>query len=441
MTDLPLLSLEHARPLLRNPDRGLRMESYITLGAPLEAYPGSGECPFGKLRGFVAKYEEESPALVQLYVYLTRYNKKPLDARAFEQLGQVLALLREQGLRALLRFTYQNEANPDAAWPQVRGHLEQIGGWFAANAQLVEDTVSVVQGGIVGYWGEGHGNKNLKDKHTGPALDLLLRVVPEDMFVQLRNMDLLHAVSSEHRPRLGMHDDYIIGEPQGRWNFFLGKSGAAERETEAGFWRTINDGEMPWGRATYYDKPEGHPLDSMEAMPILRQLRQYALSSFSLEHNYREEVPGRRFSMRRWRDESLNAAQLRAEGLPYHPALLNENGSINTFEYIRYHLGYLLSITSFELEGNRLRFTIQNNGFAAPLNLNALSMVFDGEEVPVEGYDKFALASMRAASYTVALPAVAPKSIGVKLARRPSSPICARFLNDTEFVGGVQMMR
>jgi len=439
---LPMFSLENARPLLQNPDRGLRMETYITLGDPLEAYPLSRECPFEKMLGFIEKYEEESPTLVQLYVYLTNYNRRPLDDLAFAQLEQMLALLREHNVRALLRFVYQNESNPDAPWRRVRGHLLQIGEWIGENAQLVEDTIFAVQAGIVGNWGEGHNNENFRNRYIGRAFDLLMRVVPEDIFVQVRNIDLLHRVSPEFRPRLGIHDDYMIGEPYGVWNFFLGRSGEVEREAEAGFWRTINDGEMPWGVATYYDRPDGHPLDSLEALPIIRQFQQYSMTSFSLEHNYREDVPGRTFSMYRWRSQYLNAAQLREEGLPYHPALLDDSGDINTFEYVRHHLGYLLTITEFELDEGQVRFTIQNNGFAAPLNFHALSLVIDGEEFLVDSYDRFALASMQAVTYTVDLPeGIAPESVGIRLARSGGSPISARFLNDTEFADGVQMMK
>jgi len=436
---LPMLALDAARPLLRNPDRGLRMETYITLGETPESYPGNAEDPYDKLLGFIEKYEEESPTVVQLYVYLTRYNEKPLDGTAFAQLQRMLELCRDNGIRALLRFAYQNESNPDADWPRVKGHLEQLGGWFQDNGPLLEDALCAVQGGMVGYWGEGHSNVNFKDKYIGRAFGLLCRITPADIFVQVRSIDLMNRVPHRYRARLGMHDDYLIGEANGAWSFFLGKNGRGEKRLEERFRRTINDGELPWGVATYYDRADGRPLDSMDAMPILLQLKQYALATLSLEHNYREG--GRVFSMARWGDEALNRAQLDEAGLPYHPGLLDENGAISVFDYIRYHLGYLLSVISFEAGGSSVRFTIQNNGLAAPLNLNALSLVIDGREYPVGSYDKYALGSMQAVAYTVDLPEGAqPHSIGIKLARRAGSAVCARFANDTAFADGAQMM-
>jgi len=87
-----------------------------------------------------------------------------------------------------------------------------------------------------------------------------------------------------------------------------------------------------------------------------------------------------------------------------------------------------------------LRFTIQNNGFAAPLNFHTLSVVLDGENYPVASYDRYALGSMQAVTYTMQLPQLATaQRIGLRLARRTGSPIAARFLNATAFVDGVQM--
>jgi hypothetical protein len=356
----------------------------------------------------------------------------------------MLELCRDRGLRVLLRFAYQNESNPDPDWPRVKGHLGQLGEWFRANGQLLEDTLYAMQAGLVGYWGEGHTNANFESKYIGRAFDMLCGITPADVFVQVRNMDLMARISGKYRDRLGMHDDYIIGEMNGPWSYFNGRTGDKEKRLEDRFVRTVNDGELPWGVATYYDREDGHPLDSMEAMPILLQLRQYALTTLSLEHNYREGGPERVYSMARWKDERLTRAQLDEAGLPYHPALLDASGGISVFEYIQYHLGYLLSVTSFELDDASVCFTIQNNGLAAPLNFNALSLVIDGEEYLVSSYDKYALGSLRAVAYTVDLPKgfdpARPHSIGIRLAHCAESPLCVRFANDTAFADGVQWM-
>lgn len=441
---LPMLG-ENSKELLKNPDRGLRMETYITLspdGSP-EGYPGSAEDPYEKFENYVEKYNEENPTVVQLYVYLTRYSDKPLDGTAFEQLEKMLGLLKEHNVRALLRFAYQNESNPDPEWYRVKAHLKQLSEWFKNNGQLVDDTIFAVQAGIVGYWGEGHNNFNFKNIYVDDAFNTLFRVVPEDMFIQTRTVDLRKKVSDKYSGRHGMHDDYLIGELNGSWSYWNGRSEEADRLADF-FKNTINDGEMPWGVATYYDMPDGHPMDSMDALPILAQLKQYSMTTLSLEHNYREGGPETLYSMARWKEQSLTKQQLIDNGLPFHPAFLNEKGEINTFSYIQYHLGYLLSITDFEIDKkeNKARFTIQNNGFAAPLNFDALTLVIDGEEYLVKSYDKYALGSMQAVTYTVDLPESfdGSQSVGVKISRKAGSDVSARFVNDTQFINGAQIM-
>ncbi|MDR2526093.1 MAG: DUF4874 domain-containing protein [Oscillospiraceae bacterium] len=437
---LPMLGLGEARPLLRNPDRGLRMETHITLGVP-ESYPGNMSDPYEKFQSSVEKYGEESPVITQQYVYLTRYNEKPLDDIAFAQLRQILELARDNGVRVLLRFAYQTESESDPDWPRVEGHLLQLGAWFRENGQLIEDTIYAFQAGLVGYWGEGHTFKNFPEDAIGPAFDLLFKIVPEDMYIQVRNTDLYQTVAKRNSPRLGMHDDYLIGEYSGPWSFFNGQNDWKTELLEKRFVRTINDAELPWGHATYYDRPDGHPLDRLAPLPILAQIKQYSLTTLSLEHNYRESA-GRTYSMEGWKEQALSAAQLTEAGLPYHPALLGEDGTISAFAYVQYHLGYLLSIPSFKIKDGSVRFTIQNNGFAAPLNFGTLSLVIGDKEYAINSYDKHDIGSMQAATYSVKLPKSYDGSqrVGIKLSLSPGSSVCARFINNTEFADGVQWM-
>ena len=264
--------------------------------------------------------------------------------------------------------------------------------------------------------------------------------------MQFRNLDLMAYVSKKYQSRLAAHDDYLIGEAFGPWSFFNGRK---EMKYIDGFKRTLNDGEMPWGVATYYDKPGGAPLNALDAKSILEQIKQYSLTTLSLEHNYREGAgPTAPYSMERWKSQYLSIAELSSMGMPYHPELFkNSSGQVrplSVYDYIRYHLGYLLTVTSARIDtaNRRLSFTVQNNGFAAPLNANALSVLIDGKEYLLKSYDKYALGSMQAVSYEVKLPADfgASHNISVKLANRAGSDISLRFANATQFADGAQLI-
>lgn len=70
---IPTIAADQMSELLSNPDRGLRMETYITLGDPLWSYPTNNEDPYQRATDMIEKYRSDSPTLCQVYVYLTNY--------------------------------------------------------------------------------------------------------------------------------------------------------------------------------------------------------------------------------------------------------------------------------------------------------------------------------------------------------------------------------
>lgn len=58
----------------------------------------------------------------------------------------------------------------------------------------------------------------------------------------------------EYSTAVGIHDDYITGDTAHKWAFVksTNKRRYAEVTNHARF--TVNDGEMPWGRAYLNDK-------------------------------------------------------------------------------------------------------------------------------------------------------------------------------------------
>ena len=83
-------------------------------------------------------YREEDCKLVQLYVYLSEYLDRPLDAHAFSQLETYLETLRQKRLRALLRFAYEEEADRknSPVTAQILAHAGQISVWMEQHEAL-----------------------------------------------------------------------------------------------------------------------------------------------------------------------------------------------------------------------------------------------------------------------------------------------------------------
>ncbi|MDR0883654.1 MAG: DUF4874 domain-containing protein [Oscillospiraceae bacterium] len=433
---MPPIARDNAALLLTNPDRGLRHEICITLGDPPCAYPGSADEPLNELHRKIALFQEDAPTVAQLYVYLSRYARRPLDDRALAQMEQMLTACRENGLRVLLRFAYGTESVPDAPWRVVRRHLTQIGDWMRAHTPLVADTVAVLQAGLVGAWGEGHSYQKLRWRQIGKAFNKLLSVTPDWLFVQVRTQGLSDMIDPRWRARLALHDDYLIGDQTHQWNWFGGTAPTGTQWTQV-FSHAPNDAEMPWGRALYLDKPDGYPLNNLDAEKLAQQSQFYHLSTLSLMHNYKEDDIRPPYSLQRWKDVWWTADQLAALGLPHHPALLTE-GKINAYEYLRQHLGYLLAVQSAGIDGDVFFVTMRNYGFAAPHTLRSLSLVIDGrDEYAISAYSPQDFAQQDSVTYAVTLPEGVGErqahNISLRLAPYPGAPIAVRFANDTDW--------
>ena len=175
--------------LRQNPDRGFRLEAYLRLGS------GSAVFHPGFLAGaYLEKqlvfYREEDCKLVQLYVYLSEYLDRPLDAHAFSQLETYLETLRQKRLRALLRFAYEEEADrkngPVTA--QILAHAGQISVWMEQHEALVYETVAALQAGFNGAWGEWH---TAKHHHSGKKLmEAICQMAPAQLPIQVRTLPI-----------------------------------------------------------------------------------------------------------------------------------------------------------------------------------------------------------------------------------------------------------
>ena len=443
------INFDESSFLLENPNRGLRGETYITLGKHLRAYPGESEDPFERAEALIKKYSEDSPRVFQVYVYLCDYSDRPLDPLAFEQLEKFFRLFAGHSIRILLRFAYATESQPDAPYKTVKTHLDQIDKWFKDNSRLVDKTLFCLQTGIIGYWGEGHSYKRLRRRHIKKVIADVCRSAPKGIYNQVRTYSLLKKVPPEHTPAVGIHDDYIIGDTSHKWAFIPSgkKRKYAAVTNRARF--TVNDGEMPWGRATMNDVPGAEPLDSLNGISGSKQLQAYFLTTFSLEHNYREDE-GKSYSMEKWKNEYLSLADAQQNGITVNPALFRDKDlkeiKLSVYDIIRYHLGYQLVLNDLHLTENTVSFTLTNYGFAPPLTFYYFALVIknsqSGElrEEEIGSYNRNKLLSGRTVSFKIKLP-FGFEAVGVKLETHRGSGICARFANGTPFENGVQYFR
>ena len=112
---------------------------------------------------------------------------------------------------------------------------------------------------------------------------------------------------------------------------------------------------------------------------------------------------------------------------------------MSVYDVIRYHLGYLLVLSSVNIQGSALALSVINYGFAPPLNLHYLAAVCcDGEgqtQVPFADYDPKTLLPGKTCTFHAQLPPGAALA-GVRLADSAGGNICARFANAGGFENG-----
>lgn len=446
---VPEINFDHAACLLKNPNRGLRGETYITLGKELRAYPGEKEDPFERAEKLIEKYNKDSPTVFQVYVYLCNYADRPLDSLAFEQLERFFSLFCDHSIRILLRFAYATESQPDAPYKTVKMHLAQIGKWFKDNGCIIQNTLFCLQTGIIGFWGEGHSYKQLKRRYIKSVIADVCRIAPDGIYTQVRTYSLLKKVPAEYIPKVGIHDDYIIGDTAHEWAFIPSRKTKKYTDVINRARFTVNDGEMPWGRATMNDVPGAELLDCLNGIDVIKQLQVYSLATFSLAHNYCED-DGKRYSMAKWKDAYLSLEEARQNGITVNPALFRDKDRneirLSVYDIIRYHLGYHLVLNDLYIVGNTVSFAVTNYGFAPPLTFYYFALVLrdrqSGElrEEKIVSYNRNRLLSGKTVSFKQEIPN-GSDAVGVKLETTCGSGICARFANATPFENGVQHFR
>lgn len=439
----PLLEGSEFDLLRQNPDRGWRLETYLTLGSNTVMFK-PGETPLGFLDAQRELYRGTPVSLVQFYVYLTEYCKKPLDEKAFGQLNTYLEALRVRKMRAVLRFAYEFETDRKTGptTHRIYSHLKQLRQWFSENESLVRDTVAVVQAGIIGAWGEWHTARFPHNQKK--TLLKICDAVPAFLPVQVRMQIFKDKIRQEPQAqRVGYHDDFLVGAYH-KWNAPADAPGTEPFQAFAEESKyTYNDGEMPWGR----DKT--HQDGFIDGCEMLTACAQRSLSTLSLVHNYIEE--GGQYNAVRWQQEMLSAVHVRELGCPCASAYFTENGAElerSVFDYLTDHLGYQIAVRELsaapsENGGCTVTVKLSNSGFALPYGFTDLRLHLfckDGsvQSYPFTDYAPEKLTSGKTASFTAKCDPQEIERVGISL-QKGSTKAAVRFANRGEYQNGIQI--
>ncbi|MBE5787485.1 MAG: DUF4874 domain-containing protein [Clostridiales bacterium] len=449
----PALPGEKREELLKNPDRGLRLELYLSLGSGkyvpelFDAYgnlkdPSTARSAWEVLNIMMADYAPESPRVAQAYFYLTEYRNRDLDQTAFDNMNAYFQACREYGITLALRFVYIFNQGYDrrqdvVSLSQMMRHMEQLKPILEAN----RDCISFIQCGFFGEWGETSPNSQwVKAGNTGDIINGVVRMAPKDVPVTVRYTWIRDEAAAPLKARIGYHDDYIIGYPHA-W----ATGGYWDTEEHQEFIRNSSkvlvEGEMPWG---------GQSPGGVDIWNVAKYLADRHFSVLSCYHSYREY--GVHYNLYHARSTLVTPESLAEHGLPvpYEAWFRNGDGTAreaNLFEYIQYFLGYHMQMDNARADIGEDKITLSldmtNYGFAAPLLLKGLDAVLvdeNGQIVASKSLGKLnkLLPGTHALQAEMDLPGEGNYRLGVRLYNAAGTG--AKLANDLPFENGINFL-
>lgn len=323
--------------IFANPERGF--------------YSGTGV--FGFDASLLQSYRNQNMSLMLYPVNLAGFVGSDVSAAALTEFNNNMALIRQAGLKAILRFGYSWDANArvrDASLARVLGHIAQFKPYLQSNA----DVIATVQAGFIGIWGEWYftdfygdngiiSSQQWNDRRA--VLEALLNAVPANRTVQVRTpavkqrfygaspLSAGEAFGNSFKARLGHHNDCFLAD-----------------STDFG---------------TYTDSRADKAYLNQENQYLPQGGETCATSSFSGWANANADM------------SQLHWSYLNAD---YHPEVLRSWGS--NLDIAKRNLGYRFTLTQGSYSSQvaaggplTVRFGVRNDGYAALFNPRQVELV------------------------------------------------------------------
>jgi len=205
--------------IFKNPERGYTEElSYRVRESHPNVVKGNLDSNWGS---------SEKMSLAMILYNFQYFQAKPLPQEVLNGFDEDMQILRESGVKCVLRFAYtESESNKKDAVPDtVKLHLEQLKPYLAKNA----DVIYVLEAGFIGSWGEwyyttNYGNESQHvNSNRRKVIQYLMANVPTDRFILFRypmiQQEYLHDMtpltpeegfSGTEKSRMGCHNDAFL---------------------------------------------------------------------------------------------------------------------------------------------------------------------------------------------------------------------------------------
>lgn len=303
----------------------------------------------------------DGESLALLRIDISSYRSKELDQQAVSNLKRILQFFDHCQRDVILRVVYDLEGKGIEQEPEefkiVLMHLKQIGEVLKQG----DHSVFLVQGLLVGSWGEMHDSKYLSKKHLIKMRECFKPYLGKDIYLAVRTPAQWRMLAEENEQNLCVFDDAIFGSSS-----HLGTFGTMTREA-AGWENPWNSTEERLFLNKICDKlPCGGeallPSDGKKYTDkeFVRQIRQMHLIYLNAVYDQRLLDIWRKHAMKESRWKTL-------------------------FDYIGDHLGYRfvaenIEITKMKRKELWIQGVIKNVGFGTLVQDAQLMLIVEVEE-------------------------------------------------------------
>lgn len=268
-TTVTYQSIDDAFP---NPERGFYRYSDCNLGTNF--------IPLSK--NTLTSYRANNYSLLFRYFYIKDFRNIPLSDQALNQFDSDMEVIREAGMKCVIRFAYSSAENePDAPLSTILEHIDQLKPYLEKNI----DVIAVMQAGFIGSWGEWYYTTNNLNNSGAryQVISKLLATLPASRMIQLRTpaykqeffqrttpLTEAEAFTGKDIARVGHHNDCFLASSTDYGTYINPTADKAYLSQDCLY--------VPIGGETC--PPDGvDPADGLQAYNTMKQLRFSFLNS------------------------------------------------------------------------------------------------------------------------------------------------------------------
>lgn len=128
-----------------------------TIPNPERGFFNQAGCNDTRSQSTLSNYRASGNTLVRCYFDLGAYVSTPIGQGQLNLIQTQMDNLRAVGMKAVIRFTYNySSSNVDAALPLLLSHMDQLAPYLEKN----KDVIAIIEAGFIGSYGEGDNSAN-----------------------------------------------------------------------------------------------------------------------------------------------------------------------------------------------------------------------------------------------------------------------------------------